>query len=204
VNAGSARQLPDFRAGARYLSTAVQPRLDGLWLIRDWVPALGLSVIWGASGVCKSHLAADMAAHVALGREWHGNPVEPGFVAYVALEGHGSLDNRIAALAQSFGDAPVWFMPTALSLGVDIGHVDALAATIAEEAADRPVRWLIVDTLARAMAGAEENSARDMGFAVGGLDALARTLECAVTVVHHSGKDASRGERGSGVLRAAA
>jgi hypothetical protein len=206
MNVRPAPMQPDFRAGARYLSRGVAPRLDDLWLIRDWVPVQGLSVLWGLSGVGKSHLAADMAAHVATGRDWHGHPVEPGFVAYLALEGHGSLDNRIAALARTFGDGPVWFMPAPFSLIEATDHAEELARTIAAEAKTKglPVRWVIVDTLARAMSGMEENSAKDMGAAIAALGAITRTLDCAVTVVHHAGKDATRGERGSGALRAAA
>ena len=83
---------PEFRKGAVYLSREVEPVLDGLWLVRDWVPRRGLSVIWGPSGAGKSHLAADMACHVARGETWSGNPVEQGLVVYVALEGHGSSE----------------------------------------------------------------------------------------------------------------
>ena len=43
-----------------------------------------------------------------------------------------------------------------------------------------------------------------MGTAVAGIEAIAVALDCAVTAVHHSGKDQTRGERGSTSLRAAA
>jgi hypothetical protein len=196
----------DFRKGALWLSRDVQPVLNDAWLVRDWIPRLGLSVIFGASGAGKSHLAADLACHVARAEAWHGNPVEPGLVVYVALEGHGSLSNRVAALARAFGDAPVWFIRAPFSLAEMAGHVDDLVETIREEAAARglTIRWVIIDTLARAMAGMEENSAKDMGTAVAGLEAITAALDCAVTAVHHSGKDQARGERGSGSLRAAA
>ena len=184
----------------------VEPVLDGLWLVRDWIPRLGLSVIWGPSGAGKSHLAADMACHVARGETWSGNPVEQGLVVYVALEGHGSIGNRIAALARTFGDAPVWFIRARLSLADAARHVDELVKVIVEEAAAKglPMRWVIIDTLARAMAGMEENSAKDMGAAIAGMETISSALDCAVTVIHHSGKDTSRGERGSNSLRGAA
>lgn len=78
--------------------------LDGQWLIRDWLPRRGLSVIWGASGAGKTHFSADMMCHVATGQEWNGCPVEPGLVVNIAFEGQGSLDNRISALASRFGE----------------------------------------------------------------------------------------------------
>ena len=79
-------------------------------------------------------------------------------------------------------------------------------SVIAEEAAAKglPMRWVIIDTLARAMAGMEENSAKDMGAAIAGMETISSALDCAVTVIHHSGKDTSRGERGSNSLRGAA
>jgi hypothetical protein len=67
---------------------------------------------------------------------------------------------------------------------------------------DPPI-LLIVDTLARCMLGGDENSARDMGIAIGALDAIRAALGCAMIVVHHTGKSAET-ERGSSALRAAA
>ena len=128
--------LPEFREGAIYLSCSVVPVLDELWIIRDWIPRRGLSIIFGPSGAGKSHLGGNMAAHVGSGNPWHGHPVEPGFVAYVVLEGHGSIANRVAALAQACGDAPVWFMPARLSLAEAAKHAPELARVIAEEAAN--------------------------------------------------------------------
>ena len=64
---------------------------------------------------------------------------------------------------------------------------------------------MIIDTLSRAMAGMEENSAKDMSAAIAGLATIERTLDCAVTGdFHDTGKDVTRGERGSTSLRAAA
>ena len=119
-------------------------------------------MIFGASGAGKSHLAADMACHVAKSEAWHGNPVEPGLVVYVALEGHGSLPNCVAALARSFGDAPVWFIRARFSLAEMAGHVGDLVATIREEAAAKglTVRWVIMDTLARQWPGWKRTAQR--------------------------------------------
>ena len=106
----------DFLKGALWLSTAVLPVLDGAWLIRDWIPSRGLSVIFGASGAGKSHMAGRHGGPCRPVRGVARQVVEPGLVVYIALEGHGSLPNRIAALARSFGDAPVWFIRARFSL----------------------------------------------------------------------------------------
>jgi putative DNA primase/helicase len=63
---------------------------------------------------------------------------------------------------------------------------------------------IVIDTFARIMAGADENSARDVGVAVGNCDRLVNEFNCAVALIHHAGKDTAKGARGSSALRAAA
>jgi len=62
----------------------------------------------------------------------------------------------------------------------------------------------VLDTLARSIPGADENSARDLGFFIANADAIARELEVVVIVVHHAGKSVERGMRGSSALHGAA
>src|SRR5438034_1345408 len=59
-----------------------------------------------------------------------------------------------------------------------------------------------VDTLARCFVGGEENSAKDMGLFVAGLDRLRAATGAAVLVVHHTGRESGR-ERGSTALSGA-
>ena len=64
---------------------------------------------------------------------------------------------------------------------------------------------IVIDTLNKCFGGLDENSTADMTQFVRGLDDLRSHFpEGAILVVHHSGKDKARGERGSTVLRAAA
>lgn len=60
-----------------------------------------------------------------------------------------------------------------------------------------------MDTLARAIAGDDENSAQDMAAFIGRVSSIARETGAAVLVVHHPGKDDARGMRGSTALFAA-
>ena len=61
---------------------------------------------------------------------------------------------------------------------------------------------IVLDTLARCMGEADENSARDMGRFVNRCRELEQHYGCAIVVVHHVGKDAKRGGRGSNALNA--
>ena len=60
-----------------------------------------------------------------------------------------------------------------------------------------------VDTLGRAMAGGNENAPDDMGALIGGADVVRRATGTCVGLLHHLGKDESRGARGHNSLRAA-
>src|SRR5690606_7842012 len=63
---------------------------------------------------------------------------------------------------------------------------------------------VVIDTLAAAMPGGDENSGQDLGKVVDHCKFLHRQTGALVVLVHHSGKDQSRGARGWSGLRAAA
>lgn len=58
----------------------------------------------------------------------------------------------------------------------------------------------MLDTLARAMPGVDENSAQELGLVIQRCDAVREHFGCTVAPVHHMGKDAERGMRGSSAL----
>ena len=62
---------------------------------------------------------------------------------------------------------------------------------------------IVIDTLSRALAGGDENSSTDLGRMVKVSDAVVEQSGAHVSMVHHSGKDQSRGARGHSLLRAA-
>jgi hypothetical protein len=62
---------------------------------------------------------------------------------------------------------------------------------------------IVIDTLAQVMAGGNENSGEDMGQVLAYCREISRLTGAMVILVHHSGKDESRGARGWSGLRAA-
>ncbi len=66
-----------------------------------------------------------------------------------------------------------------------------------------PVRLIVVDTLARCFGGNDENDAHNMGAFIEGCDVIKRETGATLLVVHHSGKDDTKGARGSRAFRAA-
>jgi hypothetical protein len=65
------------------------------------------------------------------------------------------------------------------------------------------VALIVIDTFARALTGGDENSTMDTGQAVAGADLIRAETGACVAFIHHSGKDPSKGARGSSALRAA-
>ncbi len=64
---------------------------------------------------------------------------------------------------------------------------------------------MVIDTLARCFGNGDENATLDMNKFVKGTDLIKGTFpQATVLVVHHTGKDPRRGDRGSTALRAAA
>jgi len=62
---------------------------------------------------------------------------------------------------------------------------------------------VVIDTLARAMNGGNENSSEDMGALVANQDKIREQTGALVCWIHHSGKDQAKGARGHSSLRAA-
>lgn len=77
------------------------------------------------------------------------------------------------------------------------------AARDVEAKKGKPVQLIVIDTLARCFGGNDENDAKDMGAFIEGCDTIKRETGATVLVVHHSGKDDTKGARGSSAFRAA-
>lgn len=183
-------------------------QLAGRYLVKGLVSP-GVGMIFGASNSGKTAAALDLVAHVAAGLDYRGRRTRAGLVVWLALEAPDSFANRLAAWllhhGMSAGDLRLVSVAGALDLR-DAGSVRGLLDTLSliEARMGEPPAAVVIDTLARAMPGADENAGADMGRAVAALDAIqARFAGVAVLAIHHSGKDSSRGARGHSSLTAA-
>jgi len=84
---------------------------------------------------------------------------------------------------------------------LDVGKVSDLAESVLASGCAGGL--LVVDTLNRAASGADENASADMGRIIDAAKELQSRCGGLVLLVHHSGKDASRGLRGHSSLIAA-
>ena len=62
---------------------------------------------------------------------------------------------------------------------------------------------LVIDTLAMSIGEGSENDGRDMGMFLTNINQLKAHFNCHVMIIHHTGKDKSKGARGHSSLRAA-
>jgi RecA-family ATPase len=176
------------------------------WLIERHVPEDGLIVLYGEPNAGKTFIALDWALSVAAGTPWLGRQVQAGEVVYVYAEGSRGILQRCEAWRQERGlaEVPPDFRAVACPVNMlePIEWGSLLAAII--DAGLNP-RLIVLDTLARCFGAGDENQTRDMNAFVHGCDKLRQWFPGAsVLVVHHTGKNAERGARGSIALTAAA
>lgn len=195
------------------------PKLAALCLTRDQLASLPdpeplidnvldrgtVALLYGRWGTGKSFVALDWGGCVAAGKGWQGRAVEQQRVLYLAAEGaHGlkiRTDSWEAGWQRKIPDEQFTVLRRAINL-TNYAEVRELAALIDWGG----YGFVIIDTIARCMVGADENSAKDCGQVV---DALGRLLDKTpggrgvVTGVHHTGKD-GKTFRGSSVFEAGA
>nr|WP_170756241.1 AAA family ATPase [Ruegeria lacuscaerulensis] len=182
----------------------VEPVLENADAIRGWLPKRGIATLYGPPGSGKTWLALDMAAHIAANQPWYSHRTQGGPVVYVAFEGVGGVRNRLVPLLRKVGPVPMYVM----NGGLDLCDEDAVSFLLKQihalsQEAGEAVQTVFIDTLARAIGGRDENSPEGMGAALGGASAIEKAIDGLVLLVHHTGKDTSRGARGHSSLKGA-
>lgn len=191
----------------------ISARLDQAYLVKGWLLARQISMVVGPSNVGKSFLALDIAHHVALGKDWHGRKVNGGEVLYIAAEGGRTFGNRVVALnreAEAAGadlsNLRLWLLSLPVTLTGAATDVSALSEAVTWLKRDRGAadfRLIVIDTMSRTMGAADENSAKDINDLIANLEILREATDAHILLVHHSGKDVTKGARGHSSLRAA-
>ncbi|WP_288080680.1 helicase RepA family protein [Pseudomonas sp.] len=206
--------VPDTPADLLFGKLCFDPEADLLaaahesWLLDDLLPATGIAFVYGPPGSYKSFIAVDMALSIATGRAWHGYESEtPGGVVYIAAEGARGVKERVVAWCKHYGveRGPFAILPVPVMMD-DVVMVQAFTECLqqAREAMNAPIRMVVIDTMARSFNG-DENSAQEVGAFVNACSRFAGDIDnCFVLVVAHTGKDLTRGIRGSSALDGAA
>ncbi|EDW4641447.1 AAA family ATPase [Salmonella enterica subsp. enterica serovar Java] len=174
----------------------------GKFVIEGMVPH-GVTMLYGASSSFKSYGVISMLCRVATKtHRWGGRNLKGGAVLYVAAEGGSSVMPRVGAWADKYNDGKPLDLFYTLPLAVDLSvpeNVNAMVKEIKriEYHTGEPVRVVAIDTLSQSMMQGEENSASDVAKFMAGATRVFTETGAAVIIVHHSGKDSSKGMRGS-------
>jgi hypothetical protein len=176
------------------------------WLIHGILPRKAFTALYGPPGSFKSFIALDMAEAIATGRPWMGNEVEKqGAVLYICGEGFGGMGARIKACQIHHSTpkgAPIYVIRHQLNLRSSAEDFNALMMAVVQlvETTGIEFQLLIIDTLARAFGGGNENDSDAMGSFITSMGKIQEFLACALMVLHHSGKDLAKGLRGHSSL----
>jgi RecA-family ATPase len=171
------------------------------WLVRDVIPSGGFVALFGKPGTYKSFVALYLAGCIASGREAFGKETEKTAVVYIAGEGGFGMGRRMRALRELHDipeSAQIYFLRRQINLRSSLEDATKLVDAI--RALNVDVGLVVIDTLARAFAGGNENASEDMGAFMAIVAEVQRLLGCAALIVHHSGKDEARGMRGHSSL----
>ena len=172
------------------------------WRVKGLFPEHGLGSIYGPSGSGKSFLALDLMAAISSGSAFYGHKTTQCPVVYVALEGTGGIAKRVKAYETHHKiKLPNTFRIVTDMLSLFSSEASIFAEAVIEEGLNEGV--IVIDTLAQSAPGSDENSSAHMGMIISNAQLLQQMTNGLVVLIHHTGKDASRGARGHSSLYAA-
>lgn len=172
------------------------------WLIQDLIPERATVLMIGPSQHFKSFIALDIGLSISCGVDIFGTKPKTGATFYGALEGRWSLKKarrRAWKIGHQVDKVPDFYVGTAPIIGMP-GECQEFGKQVAKRC-PRP-RLIVLDTLSKCMAGLNENDAGDASKFVRFCDSLVEAFGCSVIAIHHTGKDESRGARGSSAFYA--
>ena len=185
-------------------------------LVRDTMPRNGVGFFGGQSGSWKTFFSIHAATCFMTGEPLAGRDIErTGGVVYLAAEGEGTIEGRLKArrtkLKKPNAELPFYLL-TGMGAIADLGSYKILETRLRGAADDMRKRFnvplvaFIIDTVAAAgmIAEDKENDPGAWQKVFDGLQPIASRLDCVIILVHHAGKNASAGLRGSSNARAGA
>jgi phage/plasmid primase-like uncharacterized protein len=168
------------------------------WLVKHWLQADAMVMLFGPSGCGKTFVALDWLLSIATNLpDWQGHRVRGGDVVYLCGEGHHGLRARIAAWSQAHDNTDIGRMFVSQG-ATDLDKVDGLRLVVQSihDSGLHP-EVIAVDTLNRFLSG-DENSAQDTKVFLDSCSALMQEFHCTVLIIHHTGVSAEAQGRARG------
>ncbi|MFA5598749.1 MAG: AAA family ATPase [Pusillimonas sp.] len=182
-----------------------QESAKALWTIENILPESSmLTCIYGKHGSYKSFIALDLMLCVATDTDFHGKKVTSSPILYVCAEGASGFWKRVIAWHNQHNIDTISDRITVYDGAVNLNDTNT-RQTFIESIKQLPMQpgIIVFDTLARCFGGKEENANSDMSAFVGSCDEIAAAINSKIIIVHHSGKDDTKGARGGSALPAA-
>ena len=173
------------------------------WQLKGKLVRGGLSALYSEPGLGKSFVAIDMSMAAVLGEQWWGEHFSENCkVLYIAAERHAEVADRIRAASKKRGISMKQLKNFTLIASPRPPHVANDLVDLIEIAQKIKPDLIIFDTFARMTLDSDENSTKDMGRIVEDFLQVisAAGQQCSGLIVHHAGKDKTRGMRGNTAL----
>jgi hypothetical protein len=174
------------------------------WIMKNVIARRETSSWTGGPKKGKSALVTDLAVSAARGIDWRGyRSKERCAVVYIAFERADLTKRRLEAYKRKYGlhGLPIAIVKAPAINVMTPESVEVLTDTIrsVEQRFRLPVGLVIIDTWAKALAlgGGNEDRAMDQNRALGHLRQVEERTDIHIALVNHTGKDESRGTRGS-------
>lgn len=172
------------------------------YIIENFLIEKGMAALFGAPGTFKTFIALDLGLSVAHGLPWHGFATRQKKVLYICAEGQYGFGARALVWQQERAAGRDTDQFVLLPVPVNFLQPEAVGKLIEDmQLFIGDVGLVIIDTLARNFGTGDENKTQDMNAFVKGVSRLAK--DAMVLIVHHTGKDEGKDERGSSAFRAA-
>ena len=173
------------------------------WVIEGWIPKGGLTMIYGPPKSGKSFIVMSLVLALDHGECWLGHRVVDRCRSlYVALEGRSGLKIRSEAWHQHYGhdveDGNSLIQTGRVNIA-EYEHTNAIIEAVIENG----IELVVIDTLAKATSGMDENSAKDMGRVIDQTRRIQEEAGATVILIHHTGHGDKHRERGSSSLAGA-
>ena len=157
------------------------------YIVKGLIAPRDLFLMVAKPGGGKSALAPSIGYAIAQGQPVFGRRTKPGLVLYVPVEDPHGMRQRVHALKRERGDAANFLIVEGVADLFSAASPDP--AALLELATDRRPALIVIDTMAAAWRGLEENEGRDMARVISVCRSLNET-GTAVMLLCHPNKSA--------------
>jgi len=195
-------ELPQGATRGHYYLDMLDAIPEPTYAIDGIYPEGGSLLAYGKRSTKKSFAVLDMGLSLATDTRYHGHDVKRGRVVYFAGEGFRGINRRVKAwfkarkLSRENYAKDFALVPFTAKWDTSRGR-DVVREVLRDIAKDGPISLVMIDTARRAMSG-DENAPTSVGQFLDGVSNVCREFGCGHIIVHHAGKDESKGARGGG------